>query len=84
MFLILITIFVWCFYFRFIRAFLSRRKLIYVEVQTFSSENIISRKQAKSNLSIVIEATTGVKVQNFMFDKFWYNFREKCLGIQII
>ena len=25
----------------------------------------------------MIEHTTGMKVQNFMFDKFWYNFREK-------
>ena len=61
LFLILVTIFVWCFYFRFIRAFMQRRKLIYVEVQAYNSDLFISRKEAKQNLNLVVEITTGVK-----------------------
>ena len=87
LFLILLVIFIWCFYFRFVRAFLSRRKLVYVEVQSHivspkeaSARNrrheVLSRKEAKSNLKLVIETTTGMKLENEKFDRYWYDERK--------
>jgi hypothetical protein len=81
LFLILLTIFTWCFYFRFIRAFLSRRKLVFVEVQPYSRDEneghraSLTRKEAKSNLKLVIETTTGQKLENSRFDRFWFDER---------
>lgn len=83
LFFILLTIFIWCFYFHFVRAFLSRRKLVYVEVQTYHQEEggnvsrsqLLSRKQAKSNLKLVIETTTGLKLENERFDRYWFDER---------
>jgi hypothetical protein len=83
LFFILLTIFIWCFYFHFVRAFLSRRKLVYVEVQTYKQEEdandsrskLLSRKQAKSNLKLVIETTTGLKLENERFDRYWFDER---------
>lgn len=65
------------------RAFLSRRKLVYVEVQTYRQEadvnvsrsQLLSRKQAKSNLKLVIETTTGLKLENERFDRYWFDER---------
>ena len=76
LFLILITIFIWCFYFRFIRAFLSRRKLIYIEVLAYTENNILTRKEAKASLNLLLETTTGLRVYNFMYDKYWFQQRE--------
>ena len=87
LFLILLTIFIWCFYFSFIRAFLSRRKLVYVEVQSYSEDNngnrasyLVSRKQAKSNLKLVVETTTGLKIENSRFDRYWFDERRTKLN----
>ena len=82
LFLILLTIFIWCFYFRFIRAFLSRRKLQNVEVMPYNSkEAILSRKEAKSNLKLVIETTTGLKLENSRFDRYWFDERRERLSV---
>ena len=82
--LILLTIFSWCFYFRFIRAFLSRRKLVYVEVQNYlPSESMLSRKEAKLNLKLVIETTTGVRLENQRFDRFWFEERKNKLDANL-
>jgi hypothetical protein len=66
-----------------VRAFLSRRKLVYVEVQSHFTTDImndsrsylLTRKQAKSNLKLVIETTTGLKLENERFDRYWFDER---------
>lgn len=83
LFLILLTIFIWCFYFRFIRAFLSRRKLQNVEVQPYNLDDngypLLKRKEAKSNLKLVIESTTGLKLENSRYDRYWFDERKSKL-----
>ena len=45
---VIALIMAWCFYFRFMKAMMSRRKLIYVEVlDKNNSEIFVSRSQAK-------------------------------------
>lgn len=68
---------VWCFYFRFMKAVMSRKKLIYVEVLDKCSNDIkISRFDAKQNLHLVGEVTQKLKSYNYLFDKYWYKQRE--------
>jgi hypothetical protein len=56
--IILGVIMVWCFYFRFMKAVMARRRLIWVEVlNQKNSETVISRFQAKQNLHLVGEVT---------------------------
>jgi hypothetical protein len=42
-------------------------------------QHILKRKQAKSNLKFVIETTTGLKLENSRFDKYWYDERKQKL-----
>lgn len=71
--IILGIIMVWCFYFRFMKAVMARRRLIWVEVlDKKSSEIFISRIQAKQNLRLVCEITTNIRSYNYLFDKYWY------------
>ena len=53
----------------------TRKKLIYVEVR--SKDEKISRIVSKQNLNTVIETNTRKKNNNQLFDKFWYQTREK-------
>ena len=56
--IILAVIMVWCFYFRFMKAVMARKRLIWVEVlNQKNSEMFISRFQAKQNLHLVGEVT---------------------------
>jgi hypothetical protein len=49
--IILGIIMIWCFYFRFMKAYESRKKLIWVEVLSQEDKSVpISRYQAKQNL----------------------------------
>jgi hypothetical protein len=75
--IILGVIMVWCFYFRFMKAVLARRRLIWVEVlNQKNSEMFVSRFQAKQNLHLVGEVTQKLKSYNYLFDKYWYRQRE--------
>ena len=68
---------IWCFYFRFMKAVMARRRLIFVEVMDQSnSEFYISRYQAKQNLHLVSEITQKLRSYNYLFDKYWYMQRE--------
>ena len=73
--IILVILMSWCFYFQFNRAVQTRKKLIYVEVR--SKDEKISRIISKENLNTVIETNTRKKNNNQLFDKFWYQTREK-------
>lgn len=75
--IILGIIMIWCFYFRFMKAVMARRRLIFVEVMDQSnSEFYISRFQAKQNLHLVGEVTQKLRSYNYLFDKYWYMQRE--------
>ena len=75
---VIASIMAWCFYFRFVKAMQSRRKLIYVEVLDKENPDFkISRIQAKKNLRLVCETTTNVRNYNYLFDKYWYRKRER-------
>lgn len=73
--LIQIILMSWCFYFQFTRALQARKKLIYVEVRSFSER--MKRIESKQNLNTVIETTLRKKNNNKLFDKFWYQTREE-------
>lgn len=73
--IILVILMSWCFYFQFNRAMQTRKKLIYVEVK--DKDKKISRIISKENLNTVIETNTRKKNNNQLFDKFWYQTREK-------
>ena len=73
--IILVILMSWCFYFQFNRAVQTRKKLIYVEVR--SKDEKISRIISKENLNTVIKTNTRKKNNNQLFDKFWYQTREK-------
>ena len=47
-----------------------------------SKEAILSRKEAKSNLKLVIETTTGLKLENSHFDRYWFDERRDKLSIE--
>ena len=57
--------------------------MVYVEVQSYSiDENdghrakmLLTRKEAKTNLKLVIETTTGLKIENSRFDRYWFDER---------
>lgn len=56
--IILGIIMIWCFYFRFMKAVMSRKRLIYVEVMDQRNSDIyITRFEAKQNLFLVGEVT---------------------------
>ena len=56
--IILGIIVIWCFYFRFMKAVMARKRLIYVEVMDQrNSDFYISRFEAKQNLHLVGEVT---------------------------
>lgn len=75
--IILGIIMVWCFYFRFMKAVMSRKRLIYVEVMDQRNSDIfISRFEAKQNLHLVGEVTQKLRSYNYLFDKYWYIQRE--------
>lgn len=75
--IILGIIMIWCFYFRFMKAVMARKRLIYVEVMDQrNSDFFISRFQAKQNLHLVGEVTQKLRSYNYLFDKYWYMQRE--------
>lgn len=75
--IILGIIMVWCFYFRFMKAVMARKRLIWVEVLDHgASEIAISRFLAKQNLHLVGEVTQKLRSYNYLFDKYWYRQRE--------
>jgi Zn-dependent protease with chaperone function len=58
LFIVLIVIMSWCFYLRFVMAFMKRKRLLWVEVQDYeNSEYSITRNVAKQNLHLVGEIT---------------------------
>lgn len=70
---VLTVIMIWCFYLRFVMAFMRRKRLVWVEVQDFqNSDYTISRNEAKENLHLVGEITQKLKSYNSLFDKYWY------------
>lgn len=75
--IILGIIMVWCFYFRFMKAVMARKRLIWVEVLDQKNSDIfISRFMAKQNLHLVGEVTQKLRSYNYLFDKYWYRQRE--------
>ena len=48
--------------------------LSYVEVLPYDSRQV-SRKMSKQNLHIIREANARRKIENMLFDKFWYQSR---------
>jgi hypothetical protein len=75
--IILGIIMIWCFYFRFMKAYQSRKRLIWVEVLSHDDQTVpISRYQAKQNLQLVSEVTQKLRSYNDLFDKYWYRQRE--------
>ena len=75
--IILGIIMIWCFYFRFMKAVMARRRLIYVEVMDQGNSDFYSsRFQAKQNLHLVSEITQKLRSYNYLFDKYWYMQRE--------
>ena len=71
--IILGIIMVWCFYFRFMKAVMARKRLIWVEVLDQKNSDIfISRFLAKQNLHLVGEVTQKLRSYNYLFDKYWY------------
>lgn len=75
--IILGIIMVWCFYFRFMKAVMARKRLIWVEVLDQKNSDIfISRFLAKQNLHLVGEVTQKLRSYNYLFDKYWYRQRE--------
>ena len=77
LFIVLIVIMIWCFYLRFVMAFIKRKRLLWVEVQDHTnSEYSITRNVAKQNLHLVGEITQKLKSYNYLFDKYWYRQRE--------
>lgn len=75
--IILGIIMIWCFYFRFMKAVMARKRLIYVEVMDQRNNDFyISRFYAKQNLHLVGEVTQKLRSQNYLFDKYWYMQRE--------
>ena len=74
---VLTVIMIWCFYLRFVMAFMKRKKLVWVEVQDYQSSDMsITRNEAKFNLHLVGEITQKLKSYNYLFDKYWYRQRE--------
>ena len=70
---VLTIIMSWCFYLRFVMAFMRRKRLVWVEVQDFqNSDYSITRNEAKENLHLVGEITQKLKSYNSLFDKYWY------------
>ena len=58
LFIVLMVIMTWCFYLRFVMAFMKRKRLLWVEVQDYeNSEYSITRNIAKQNLHLVGEIT---------------------------
>jgi hypothetical protein len=77
LFIVLTVIMIWCFYLRFVMAFIKRKRLLWVEVQDHTnSEYSITRNVAKQNLHLVGEITQKLKSYNYLFDKYWYRQRE--------
>lgn len=75
--IILAIIMIWCFYFRFMKAVMARKRLIWVEVLDQKNSDIyISRFLAKQNLHLVGEVTQKLRSYNYLFDKYWYRQRE--------
>lgn len=74
--IILGIIMVWCFYFRFMKAVLARKRLIWVEVLDHENDFGITRFIAKQNLHLVGEVTQKLRSYNSLFDKYWYRQRE--------
>lgn len=74
--IILAVIMVWCFYFRFMKAVMARRRLIWVEVLDQQNDFSITRYMAKQNLHLVGEVTQKLRSYNYLFDKYWYRQRE--------
>ena len=75
--IILGIIMIWCFYFRFMKAVMARKRLIWVEVLDQKKSDIyISRFHAKENLHLVGEVTQKLRSYNHLFDKYWYRQRE--------
>ena len=67
---VLSVIMIWCFYLRFVLAFMKRKRLVWVEVQDKSNSDYnISRNEAKQNLHLVGEITQKLKSYNSLFDK---------------
>lgn len=74
--IVLAIIMFWCFYLRFIVAFLKRNKLLWVEVQDcITNEFSITRIEAKKNLNMVYDTDQKVHTHNNLFDMYWYQYR---------
>jgi hypothetical protein len=66
---VLTIIMIWCFYLRFVMAFMKRKRMIWVEVQDcYKSEYSISRNEAKMNLHLVGEISQKLRIYNSLFD----------------
>ena len=42
-----------------------------------SNQTLLTRMEAKANLKLVIEATTGLKLENSRFDRYWFDERKQ-------
>jgi len=70
-FLVLTVITSWCFYIKFMRSHLRLRRVRFLEVQDSSTSPAISRRQAKLNLNLAVQAINEKKLTND-FDRVWY------------
>ena len=54
-----------------------------MEVMAFNNKEgaFLSRMEAKRNLKLVIETTTGLKLENSRFDRYWFDERKEKLTL---
>lgn len=86
--LVVILIFAWCFSIFFIKKLNSQNKVISAEILNYKTDEYkISRRQAKSNLSSILEQVDinrGSSSKMKLFDMQWFGQRQRGLYDQIL
>ena len=73
--IVVVLLLTWLLYFTFTDDFLSRKKVVFAEI--IPREEDISRTQSKLNLNTLVETNQKRKNMNYLFDKIWYEKRDK-------
>ena len=74
---IVLPIIVWSLYYSLGKKKSSNTLNVIVEVLPITDAKVVSREQAKSNLHKIRENNAKRKIENVLFDKFWYINREQ-------
>ena len=74
---IVLPIIVWSLYYSLGKKKSSNSLNVIVEVLPITDGKIVSRDQAKRNLHKIRENNAKRKIENVLFDKFWYINREQ-------